>query len=196
MSLLLEPEIGVPFEPTTKYMDLRVRAEAACTTALELAEHGLDLTPNATDKDTAARLSLAYAEDPKKASRAVTEKRAAGLSAPALVLTGNILKEFGHSVAKSAAEVRHLITNKLILETESPDGRVRLRALELLGKISDVGLFSEKSEVTVTHQSTEDLRESLKEKLMGHLNIEDAEDAEFVNVDEELGLKEVEEVVE
>ena len=190
MSLLLEPEIGIPFEPASKYMDLRVRAEAACVTALDLAEHGLDIEPNADDQEVAAKLSIAYAEDASKASRAVTEKRAAKLTPPSLILTGTILQEFGQSVAKSAVEVRHLITNKLILLTESPDSRTKLRALELLGKISDVGLFTEKSELVVTHQSTADLRQSLKEKLVSHLDPDSIIDAEFTDVDAELGLVE------
>jgi hypothetical protein len=33
-----------------------------------------------------------------------------------------------------------------------------------LGKITDVGLFTDKTEVTVTHQSTDDLRKKLREK--------------------------------
>ena len=41
---------------------------------------------------------------------------------------------------------------------------MRLRALELLGKISDVGLFTDRTEVTITHQSTDDLRKKLRAK--------------------------------
>ena len=83
----------------------------------------------------------------------------------------------------------------MILETENPDAKVRLRALELLGKISDVGLFSEKSEVTITHQSTDDLKARLRKKLEKLAEpddkIEDAVviDGESFNVDEELGIK-------
>jgi hypothetical protein len=40
-----------------------------------------------------------------------------------------------------------------------------MRALELLGKFSDVGLFTEKSEVTITHQTTDDIKEKLRAKL-------------------------------
>ena len=74
---------------------------------------------------------------------------------------------------------------------------MRIRALELLGKISDVGLFAEKSEVTVTHQSTDDLREKLRSKLAKLVNPEEeTEDAvvingESIDVDEELGLKDI-----
>ena len=67
--------------------------------------------------------------------------------------------------------------------------------MELLGKISDVGLFAEKSEVTITHQSTDDLRKKLKQKLENLVKVEDLPqetvviDGESLNVDEELGLK-------
>jgi len=75
-----------------------------------------------------------------------------------------------------------------------------MRALELLGKISDVGLFAEKSEVTITHQSTDDLRDKLRGKLEKLVNPEheavDAEyeeqktmfDGEVLDMDVEFGL--------
>ena len=72
---------------------------------------------------------------------------------------------------------------------------MRIRALELLGKISDVGLFAEKSEVTITHQSTDDLKAKLRKKLEKLTQPEDKiQDAvviegESFNVDEELGIK-------
>ena len=60
-----------------------------------------------------------------------------------------------------------------------------MRALELLGKISDVGLFAEKSEVTVTHQSTEDLRDKLRGKLEKLVQpVEDIEDADYTDYDD------------
>jgi hypothetical protein len=80
------------------------------------------------------------------------------------------------------------------LESDNPDARVRIRALELLGKISDVGLFAEKSEITVTHQSTDDLRDKLRGKLAKLVNPEEYEpnviilDGETVDIDSELGL--------
>jgi hypothetical protein len=35
----------------------------------------------------------------------------------------------------------------------------------MLGKMSDVALFTERSEVLITHQSSDDLKSKLKEKL-------------------------------
>ena len=119
-----------------------------------------------------------------------------------LILTSSILQEFGHSVAKSSAQIRYLVTNKLLLESENPDAKIRIRALELLGKISDVGLFAEKSEVTITHQSTDDLRAKLRQKLEKLVNppvyIEEAViiDGDIIDVDVELGLNKPKEAFE
>tara|TARA_R100001510_G_scaffold20648_1_gene18045 strand:- start:1575 stop:2174 length:600 start_codon:yes stop_codon:yes gene_type:complete len=183
MTLLIEPEIGVPFSDDMSYVDLKERASAACNTALKLAEHGLDIEPSQEDEDVAAKLAVAYADDPEKTSKKVSARKVATLTPASLVLTNNILQEFGHSVAESAVQIRHLVTNKLLLESENADPRIRMRALELLGKISDVGLFAEKSEVTVTHQSTEDLRNKLRGKLEKLITPEDSiVDAEYENV--------------
>lgn len=193
MTIIVEPELNVPVKTSEPSADLKTRVEAAANTAKELGEHGIDLEPTKEDKDTAARLSVAYADDPEDVSKKVTEKKMSTLTPASLVLTDSILKQFGRSVVESAVQIRHLVTNKLIEETENPDPRVRIRALELLGKISDVGLFAEKSEVTITHQSTDDLRERLRSKLTKLVNpVEDAAviDGEPIDVDKELGLDE------
>jgi len=194
MSLEIEPEVGVPFSEKVPSIDLRTRVEAASATASMLAEHGLEVEPSAEDNNIAAKLTLAYADDPEKTSKKVSNKRASTLPPAALVATHGILTQFGHSVVESATQVRHLVTNKLIEETENPDPRVRIRALELLGKISDVGLFTEKAEVTITHKTMDELRESLRSKLAKLVEpAEEAEDAviidgDAVDVDAELGI--------
>lgn len=200
MAIALTPELGVPYSDDTPYVDLRERAEAACNTTELLAEHGLDVEPTQEDEEIAAKLAVSYANNPEKTSKTVTNKRAAKLPPASLVAVHNILTEFSHSIVESAVQVRHLVTNKLIEETENPDPRVRIRALELLGKISDVGLFAEKSEVTITHQTTDELREKLRSKLARLVNpVEDDEEIviidgeaeetvpERVNLDDELG---------
>ena len=184
MSLVVEPEFGIPITPDTPYLDLQARTEYARNTAEKL---NLDVAPSKEDKDVAAKLSLAYAEDPEK-----TSKKAATLTPASLLMTNSILQEFGQSVADSAVQIRHMVTNKLVLETDNPDPRVRIRALELLGKISDVGLFAEKSEVTITHQSTEDLKNRLRSKLAKLVNPEVDNaiiiDGEAMDVESELGI--------
>jgi hypothetical protein len=194
MTVMLQPEIGIPISADMPYLDLKVRAEAACNTALLLAEHGLDITPNKEDKDVAAGIAIDYAENPEKTSKTLSVTRSSKLTPASLVLTNSILQEFGQSVAESATQIRHLVTNKLLLESENPDPRVRIRALELLGKISDVSLFAEKSEVTITHQSTDDLRAKLRQKLEKLVNppkelgVPIVFEGEVIDIDAELGL--------
>lgn len=171
MTIELQVDRGVPLLDDEPFCDLRVRVAAACKTvnylsAVDDTEHPhLETKASALDADLAVELAQEYAQDPEKASKKVSRKRLAKMTPASLVLTNAILVEFGTSVAESATQIRYLVTNKLILETDSPDAKVRLRALELLGKVSDVGLFSEKSEVTITHQSTNDLRINLRKKL-------------------------------
>ena len=91
-----------------------------------------------------------------------------------------ILTEYDQQVVADAAQMRTYVTNKLIEVSSCGDTKQELRALELLGKISDVGLFSEKTEINVTH-TTESLEHSIKDKinrLMGQVH-----DAEFEEVE-------------
>jgi hypothetical protein len=100
-------------------------------------------------------------------------------------------------------QIRLLVTNKLLLDSGNEDPRVRIRALELLGKITDVGLFTEKSEVTINHRSTQDLTTSLREKIRRLMMPEDTQDVEGVevagetiDVDKELGISITSETIE
>jgi hypothetical protein len=166
MALALTPEFGIEIPDNVPYMDLKERVEAACRTINELQEHGLDIDePDDVDKDVAATLAAAYAADVEPTSKELSHSRTASMTPAALLQTNDILKEFGQLVATHAAEIRNTVTNKLILETENPDPRIRIRALELLGKMTDVGLFTDRKEITVTHQTADELREKLREKL-------------------------------
>jgi hypothetical protein len=47
-----------------------------------------------------------------------------------------------------------------------------MKSLELLGKISDVGLFTDKTEITMRHRPTEELEQMLRERLTKVLEAE------------------------
>jgi hypothetical protein len=76
-----------------------------------------------------------------------------------------LLTEYDHSIIHDAQQMRNYVTNRLLEETSDPDPKIRLRAYELLGKISDVGLFAERKEITIKNQSTEELTDLLRAKL-------------------------------
>ena len=181
MALHLDVNSGVPVpakDDLAGQRDLIRNAKAAANAARLLAEHGLDLEITPEDKKLAAALATSYATDPIGTSLAATPVRIGAMPPAAVLLTAEILGQFGYEIVKDAVQVRHLVMNKLVQETENPDPRIRIRALELLGKITDVGLFTERSEVTVTHQTADDLRTRLREKLTKMKDVTPVQDAE------------------
>lgn len=184
------PELGVPLSIEPEFYDLHERTAAACETISELQDHGMEVIHTSEDRDAAATLLHGYAQNPEGVSRQVTNARASTLTPASLLQLRNYLDEFGRAVVTSSVELRYLVTNRLLEESQNPDPRVRIRALELLGKISDVGLFTERAEVMITHQSTDELKQKLRDKLQklsGRMEYP-VEDATVIDVDAELGL--------
>ena len=194
MTIELTPELGIELTPDIDYIDLRERAEAVCRSILLLEQHGLDTESTPEDEQAAATLTRAYAEDPQKTSKMVNHVRASSLTPASLLNVRSYLDEYGRQVVTHAIEMRHLVTNRLLEESQNPDPRIRIRALELLGKHSDVGLFTDKQELTVTHQTTDELKERLRSKLQKLIRRDEpVQDAvvvggEVIDVDAELGL--------
>lgn len=96
-----------------------------------------------------------------------------------------LLTEYDHSLLDDARRIRNYVTNRLMEETEDVDPKIRLRAYELLGKITEVGLFTERAELTIKHKPTAELEELLRsklEKLMPRvINEPDTDEARLVH---------------
>lgn len=148
---VFDTDIPLVDTPPT-FSDLQSRVDAAIAA---LAELNCDVA--VSDEDIKAARDVATG---------ATKPTDVLLSSPgAVVHLKAILSEYDKAVVESAAQIRTFVTNKLLLETESPDPRIRIKALELLGKISDVGLFTEKTEITMRHRPTEELEQLLRERL-------------------------------
>ena len=87
-------------------------------------------------------------------------------------------------------QARNFITNRLVELAVCGDAKLEIKALELLGKHSDVGLFTERSEITVHHTTSEALENSIKERVKRLLNadIVDINPVPSNSLDEELGM--------
>ena len=189
------PELGIEITPDMAYVDLRERAEAACRSIELLQDHGLEIPPETSeDKEIAGALTSAYAANPQATSQKANNVNTSALMPASLQNIRTYLDEYGRAVVNHAIEIRHAVTNRLIEESQNPDPRIRIRALELLGKVSDVGLFTDRTEVTITHQTTDELRLKLRAKLqrlVAQPEIQDAEvvlEGDVIDVDAELGL--------
>jgi hypothetical protein len=98
-----------------------------------------------------------------------------------------ILKRYDFAVIADAQQARNLITNKLIELTDCGDLKIEIKALELLGKHSDVGLFTERSEITVRHTSSQSLENSIKERIKRLLHSDVTDITPLDDLDAQLG---------
>ena len=102
------------------------------------------------------------------------------------------LRTYGAQLAMDAAQARAAITHKLMEIADCGDPRYELKALELLGKHSDIGIFTERSEITINYKSPEELEKAIKERVKTLLN------ASLVDVeplDTQLGIGDRDEMV-
>jgi hypothetical protein len=83
-----------------------------------------------------------------------------------------LIKTFDFQAFADIQQARTFITNKLVSMTDCGDPKIEIKALELLGKHSDIGLFTERSEITVHHTTSKGLEESIKERIKRLMNAE------------------------
>ena len=76
-----------------------------------------------------------------------------------------MLTAYDWQFVEQAQQIRGMAVAKLVEETEHPDARIRLKALELLGKVTEVGLFTERIEIKKSDLSDVELDERIKQKL-------------------------------
>jgi len=163
--LILTPDLEIPFiDPNDQDFDkltLRERAEVAVKTINILGSAGAEFEDDYED--------LAVARDIIRGEEKLDEKLLSK-NPGAIAHVQRLLTEYEEQVVVEAARLRNYVTNKLILESDDNDARIRIRALELLGKISDVGLFTEKSEITYKTKSDEELDEELEKRIQSILS--------------------------
>lgn len=161
------------------YREVRERAHAACAAALLLNAEGYSDPP--ADMEFVQAIAQTNLRRLSEGTPVPAKEMNATINTPEGALyVDQLLSAYDVAVVKDAKRLRHYVTNKLILEAENPDPRIRMQALALLGKISDVGLFTERTEITVNNRSTVELENSLRDKLRRLMNTEGAEDARII----------------
>lgn len=101
------------------------------------------------------------------------------------------IKTYGHNLAHDVVEVRAALTNKLLEIANCGETKYELKALELLGKHSDISLFTERSEININYNSPEALESAIKERVKRLLNADVIDMTPTgMDLDEELGIYE------
>jgi len=179
----------IPVEPTAEHklpFDLsdehpKTHADAisvAVNTADLIDQLGGSIDFNYDDLNKAAELIKGTKKSPVPRHVAVSgEAKSASL----------LIKKFDFQAFSDAQQARNFITNKLISIADCGDTKLELKALELLGKHSDIGLFTDRSEITVHHTSSSSLEDSIKERIKRLLNTDVTDITPLDDLDAQLG---------
>ena len=87
-----------------------------------------------------------------------------------------MLTAYDWEFVEQAKNLRGYTVAKLLEETENPNANIRLKALGLLGKVTEVGLFTDKIEVKKTEMSDDEIETRIKEKLNRFMGVVDVLD--------------------
>ncbi len=153
MYVELEPDMHIDYHTgVAQPEDIHEAAQAMFESASFLEAFGADATPQTEDKHV-ARAVVMGKEEIKEVKTSATAKHLKAL-----------LEEYDHQIIQSFADIRQYIIHRLVEESQ-PGSRNAIRALDLLGKVSGVDLYVERSEVTVKTQTTSDLQRMIRDRL-------------------------------
>jgi hypothetical protein len=156
--------------------DTATTIDAKVKTAQWLKDLELDDEEVETKADAeAARKSFASIVTGQ--SVATTQQALANVKAPAAVqhLVG-MLTAYDWAFVEQAKELRGYAVAQILEEVKHPDARIRLKALDMLGKVTEVALFTERVEVKKTQMSDVELEMRIKEKLNRFMGVIDVVD--------------------
>lgn len=138
----------------------------------------LEVDEKTADQEKALLEAVAKAKKPDNLKQPTTAFAAAAF-----------LRTYGSALAMDAAQARSAITNKLMEIANCGDPKFELKALELLGKHSDIGLFTDKSEITINYKDPAELENAIKERIKRLMNADVIDITPVgVNLDDELGV--------
>jgi hypothetical protein len=162
-----QPQGFTPLDKTTPTQLIDAQAE----TAQWLEELGL------SDDKVADQAATTTAAITTGTTQGNIQNALTSMKTPAAVqrLVG-MLTAYDWEFVQQAKELRGYTVAKLLEETENPNANIRLKALGLLGKVTEVGLFTEKVEITKAPASDAELDARIKEKLGKFMGVVDVVD--------------------
>jgi hypothetical protein len=177
MTINIEPTKDIP--PPYDMADVETSSFAEELAVVANTQDLLDQLgppPEITQEDAVKTASLL--------DKAVKTQDKSALSSPPVAFAAReFLRVYSSRIAAEMSDVRAALTNKLLELANCGDPRFELKALELLGKHSDIALFTERSEVTVTYKNSNDLEDAIKERVKRLLNAKDITPEHAVNAD-------------
>jgi len=181
------------FEPPVFYLDNAETAlpkappdallDAQVSTADWLDAMGAPTPGEAERAHAQAAAQAAFGPIVAGAAHATQTTALLALKTPAAVrhLTG-MLTAYDWEFVEQAQQIRGYAVSQLLEEVKHPDARIRLRALELLGRVTEVALFTDRVEVKKTTVTDAELDAKIKQKLSRFMDITDTPSGEIVDI--------------
>ena len=172
------PDACLPLEKATPAQTI----DAQVATADWLKDMGLDddkvQTAAETQTARAAFATLTTGSTPASIQTALTNMQ----TPKAVQHLVTMLTAYDWEFVNRAKELRGYAVAKILEDCENPNPNVRLKALGLLGKVTEIGLFTEKIEVKKVEMSDNELEQRIKDKLNRFMQVVDVVDVSTVDV--------------
>jgi hypothetical protein len=176
----------VHFEPEVTSRDGFVKLDdaspedvlsAQVATEQWLAELGVDDDSVVADQHQTQSARKAFNTLTTNADTTEQKASLAELKSPAAVrhLTG-MLAAYDWEFIELAQQLRGYTVAKILEETKSPNANVRLKALIALGKVTEVGLFTEQIEIKKVEMTDAEVEQRIKDKLAKFMGVIDVVD--------------------
>jgi hypothetical protein len=164
--LPLPPEVVEEGFVSAQKLSAEQEVDSKFNTAMLLEELGVPPDSQVDAVVSADTARHAFAALTAGASDAEKKHAVARVETPEAVkqLVG-MLTQYDWEFVEQAKSMRGYAVAQLIEETKHPDARIRLKALELLGKVTEVALFTERTEVKTVGMTDTELDEELKKRL-------------------------------
>jgi hypothetical protein len=178
------------FEPLGEFVELDdasadelLSAQVAAADWLEELGAKPDAEVNKESQVQAAR--QAFGSLTTTATDEATKEKLIQLKTPEAVRhVVGMLTAYDWEFVQQAKELRGYTVAKLVEETANPNPNVRLKALGLLGKVTEVGLFTDKIEVKKVDLTEDEINRKLKDKLDKLMGVSDIDATDVEEKDE------------
>lgn len=170
MTIQVTPEFHVPiptdFTPE-EIPDLITRAKAAFNTRKFLLANGL-VEPNPENKEDREFMEQCAREAARQFTGSPVAQRRP-YNAETTKWLNALLDKYNNRVVEDVVKLRTYVKTRLVEESDGDRASDRLKALESLGKLAELGMFKDTLEVNVSTKSSAELKEELVKKLSKYM---------------------------
>jgi len=159
------PEVTIPIPVDLTPQEaktLHERAKAAFKTAEFLIAMGHEVTKDgmmANQREAARQFT----------GSPIAQRRP--FNAETAIWMDDLLQRYNNAIVEDTIRLKTYVTTRLVEESDGDKAADRLRALESLGKLTQLGMFADKLEINVNHKSTSELKEELAKKLSRYMGV-------------------------